>query len=81
MASLGAASYSIYLTHPYVIGIADKIVGVRAGLKAETGIASACAILGIVCVVGYVCHIWIERPMVAALNQNARPSRKTMGSQ
>ncbi|KVA59013.1 acyltransferase [Burkholderia cepacia] len=75
MAALGAASYSIYLIHPYVIGIAKKIVGVRADLHTWAGIAAACATLCAVCGCGYVCHVWIERPMVAALNQWLQKSR------
>ena len=43
VASLGAASYSIYPIHPYVIGVADKIAGIRANLRTWLGVASACA--------------------------------------
>lgn len=75
MASLGAASYSIYLIHPYVIGLADKIGGARANLQTGSGIVNTCAILGAVCLSGYVCHARIERPMVAALNRRLRLSR------
>ncbi|WP_052007145.1 acyltransferase family protein [Burkholderia paludis] len=76
VAALGSASYSIYLIHPYVIGIADKILGMRAGLQTGAGIVGACAILVIVCVAGHVCHVRIERPMVAALNRHTSASRK-----
>ncbi|WP_419689850.1 acyltransferase family protein [Burkholderia theae] len=69
VASLGAASYSIYLIHPYVIGVTEKIVGAHANLQTWTGIATACATLGVVCVSGYVCHVRIERPMVSVLNR------------
>ncbi|UXU89846.1 acyltransferase family protein [Burkholderia sp. S-53] len=80
VASLGGASYSIYLIHPYVIGVADKIVGLRANLQTEAGVANTCAILGVVCLSGYVCHIWIERPMVTASNRWLRLSRTRMRS-
>ncbi|MEN2469119.1 acyltransferase [Burkholderia sp. GS2Y] len=69
VASLGAASYSIYLIHPYVIGVAERIVGMRADLQTSAGLAAACAILGVTCLSGYICHIWIERPMVTVLNR------------
>ncbi|MCA8318824.1 acyltransferase family protein [Burkholderia cepacia] len=67
--ALGAASYSIYLIHPYAIGVAEKIVGVRADLQTWSSAVAACAMLGAVCVSGYVCYIRVERPMVAALNR------------
>ncbi|WP_260435703.1 acyltransferase family protein [Burkholderia cepacia] len=72
--SLGAASYSIYLLHPYVIGAADKIAGLHPDFLTWTGFVAACATLGVVCLSGYLCHIWIERPMVSALNRKLGPS-------
>ncbi|KVS23198.1 acyltransferase [Burkholderia cepacia] len=72
VASLGAASYSIYLIHPYVIGIADKIGGARANLQTWTGVANAGVIFGLVCLTGYACHIWVERPVLSALNRELR---------
>ncbi|WP_233344554.1 acyltransferase [Burkholderia cepacia] len=75
VASLGAASYSIYLIHPYVIGVAEKIVDVRANLHTWPGVATACAMLGVICLSGQVGHIWIERPIVSVLNRWLRQSR------
>ncbi|AOJ34076.1 acyltransferase family protein [Burkholderia metallica] len=69
MAALGASSYSIYLIHPYVIGMAGKLAGLRADPRTGAGLGAACAILGAACVCGYVCHVWIERPMLRALNR------------
>ncbi|MDN7632394.1 acyltransferase family protein [Burkholderia cepacia] len=75
MAALGAASYSIYLIHPYVIGMAVKLAGLRADPRTGAGLGAACAILGVACVCGYVCHVWIERPMLKALNRRFRRTR------
>ncbi|EDT06414.1 acyltransferase family protein [Burkholderia ambifaria] len=69
MAALGASSYSIYLIHPYVIGMAGKLAGLRADPRTGAGLGAAWAILGAACVCGYVCHVWIERPMLKALNR------------
>ncbi|UXU89842.1 acyltransferase family protein [Burkholderia sp. S-53] len=77
VASLGGASYSIYLIHPYVIGVAEKITGARANFQTWTGIATACATLGVVRVSGYACHIRIERPMVSVLNRWLLPPSRS----
>ncbi|RQR26800.1 acyltransferase [Burkholderia sp. Bp9143] len=75
-AALGAASYSIYLLHPYVIGIATRIAGVRADLGTPLGIVTTSAILTVVCVAGYACHVMIEKPMLAMFDgRRKRPRR------
>ncbi|MGS0895678.1 acyltransferase family protein [Burkholderia stagnalis] len=68
-AALGASSYSIYLIHPYVIGMAGKLTGLCADPRTVAGLGAACAILGMACVCGYVCHAWIEKPMLEMLNR------------
>ncbi|KAB1592078.1 acyltransferase [Burkholderia cepacia] len=72
--SLGAASYSIYLLHPYVIGATEKIAGLHSNLRTWPGFVATCTTLCVVCLSGYLCHIWIERPMVSALNRKLGPS-------
>ncbi|WP_269501786.1 acyltransferase family protein [Burkholderia sp. IMCC1007] len=69
IAALGAASYSIYLLHPYVIGIATRIGNLHAGLDTPRDLAAAVVIMAAVCVSGYACHAWIEKPMLSALRQ------------
>ncbi|KAG8150034.1 acyltransferase family protein [Burkholderia catarinensis] len=76
VARLGAASYSIYLLHPYVIGIAGKIVGVRPDFGSWQGIATALAVLAIVCASGHACHVWVDQPMLAALNRRLRGTKR-----
>ncbi|WP_338640814.1 acyltransferase [Burkholderia pyrrocinia] len=78
-AALGAASYSIYLIHPYVIGMAGKLIGLRADLHTWAGFAATCAVLGAVCLSGYVCHVWIEKPMLTVLNRGFRRARGAVG--
>ncbi|OED13098.1 acyltransferase [Burkholderia sp. A2] len=68
-AALGASSYSIYLIHPYVIGMAGKLAGLRADSHTLSGLSATCAIVGATCVCGYICHVWIERPMLKTLNR------------
>ncbi|KVL37824.1 acyltransferase family protein [Burkholderia sp. MSMB1835] len=72
LAALGAASYSIYLIHPYVIGFAAKLMGLRAAFDTPGGIGASAAILLAVGVSGYGCHVWIEKPMLATLNRTRR---------
>lgn len=78
MAALGAASYSIYLIHPYVIGMAGKLLGLRADLHTWAGFAATCAVLGAVCLSGYACHVWIEKPMLMVLSRRFRRARGTV---
>lgn len=76
VAALGAASYSIYLLHPYVIGVATKVAGVRADLNTPRGILVTIAIMTAACACGYACHAWIERPIVTALHRRMPRPRK-----
>ena len=62
--AIGNASYSIYLTHPFITQIFQKF-GARFH---TTGLASAALIIAgliTVCVVGYGFHIAVERPTTA----------------
>jgi exopolysaccharide production protein ExoZ len=74
LARLGDASYSIYLLHPYVIGAANKIVGVHLDAGTGSGMATVLATLAAVCACGCACHAWIERPMLAFLKR--KPPRE-----
>lgn len=69
LVALGSSSYSIHLIHAYVLGMARKLAGLRADSRTRAGLGAACAILGAACACGYVCHVWIERPMLKALNR------------
>ncbi|MBN3768763.1 acyltransferase [Burkholderia sp. Se-20378] len=80
LARLGDASYSIYLLHPYVIGAANKIVGVRLDAGTWSGMAAVLATLAAVCACGYACHAWIERPMLAALKHRISGKRRASAS-
>jgi peptidoglycan/LPS O-acetylase OafA/YrhL len=73
VARLGAASYAIYLLHPYVVGVFKKILGREADLHSLSGIAEAFAVFIVVCIVGDVCHRFVERPLLKILNRICRP--------
>jgi exopolysaccharide production protein ExoZ len=72
VARLGAASYAIYLLHPYVVGIFKKLLARHADLHSWSGVVAIVAVGGIVCVVGDLCHQFVERPLLKILNQGFR---------
>lgn len=75
---LGDASYSIYLSHIFSLGIA-RAVWVKAGLARETPLAAAAfAILSclLAVVVAVYVYRWVELPMLVRL-QKAYQARRT----
>lgn len=70
---LGAASYALYLSHPFVLqGIARLIAPVNSPMLGP--IAALLAIV-IAHLVGIGIHLWIEKPMVSFLKNRRRRSR------
>jgi exopolysaccharide production protein ExoZ len=69
LAQLGAASYSIYLLHPYVIGAMEKILHVHAGISTATGAFAALIAIVAVCVSGWLCFRYVEAPMQGMLKR------------
>jgi peptidoglycan/LPS O-acetylase OafA/YrhL len=66
--AVGNASYSIYLTHPFITQMFQKL-GVRLH---TTGLASIALIVGALitaCVVGYAFHVGVEKPLTAKLRR------------
>jgi exopolysaccharide production protein ExoZ len=59
---LGEASYSIYLTHPFVTQAAQK-AGKWLGLNKPLAVALILLTLALVCVVGVITHYLVERPL------------------
>jgi exopolysaccharide production protein ExoZ len=59
---LGNASYSIYLTHPFVTQAMQKI-GTRIGLGPLKAILLIPVTLGLVCVCGVIVHYALELPL------------------
>jgi exopolysaccharide production protein ExoZ len=59
---LGNASYSLYLTHPFVTQAAQKL-GKRLGLSPLVVVPSMLVTLALVCAVGIITHLLIERPL------------------
>jgi len=72
---IGAASYSLYLTHIFVVLALQKIV---AKLGADQGMLlpiSAIAIAAVSVGVGIMVHLWFERPVDTALRTLLRYRR------
>lgn len=59
---LGAASYSLYLTHPFVMQGLGKLLEPFNG--PVVGVFAALAAIVVAHVVGIVVHLWIELPLV-----------------
>jgi exopolysaccharide production protein ExoZ len=75
---LGDASYSIYLTHVFVIA-GSRIFFSAAGLKIDryTGYAFVPFALLTSCIVGVAVHFLLERPLIAFANSLVRRKEKT----
>lgn len=67
---LGAASYALYLSHPFVLQAIGKVVQPFTG----PAIAAVASILAIIAaqLVGIALHLWLERPMVSWLKARRR---------
>lgn len=63
MLTLGNASYSIYLLHPYVIGVVHKILKLSPDLSSIAGIAAALASIIVTCAAAVICFKLIENPV------------------
>lgn len=67
----GAASYALYLFHPLVLQVVEKLVH---GFNLDLGngaVVLAAIVVGVVAshVAGLVIHLWIERPLTRFLRQ------------
>ena len=65
---LGNASYSLYLTHPFVTQAAQK-VGKAVGLSPAVAVVGALVTLVLVCLVGVGTHLWLEKPLTQLVKQ------------
>jgi exopolysaccharide production protein ExoZ len=72
---LGAASYAIYLLHPYIVGMLRKLLTVQTNMSGWREAAIALIVITVVCVVGDACHVLVEKPILALLNHRFRRSR------
>lgn len=79
IARLGAASYAIYLMHPYVVGVLKKLLHVSSALAPWQAAGLNIVVIVIVCVIADLCHTRVEKPMLARLNRWywRRPSQST----
>jgi len=67
---LGDASYAIYLTHPIVLSVGDKLAG-RLGLDLPVP-AYLLGSVGTCLIVGVLCHKLVEKPLVRIANKLLR---------
>jgi peptidoglycan/LPS O-acetylase OafA/YrhL/beta-glucanase (GH16 family) len=68
-ALLGDASYSIYLAHPLVLTPA-RLAAKKLNLpvdQAGPGVVAVIAVLFVAIAAGVAAHLWVERPILAAL--------------
>lgn len=65
---LGNASYSLYLTHPFVTQAAQKL-GRAIGLGPAVAVVGALGTLLLVCLVGIATHLWLEKPLTNLAKQ------------
>ena len=71
---LGAASYVIYLSHPFVLA-AVRILLVKIGIDGASLLSNTVGILImllIVMIVGTFSHLWLEKPVTRMLDQNKK---------
>jgi exopolysaccharide production protein ExoZ len=80
--ALGDASYSIYLTHIFTLGVL-RVVWSRA-FTGETTLASAIgfmvAALIVAAVVGWLCFHWVETPLLNRLTRLKRAKKAALAS-
>lgn len=71
MIALGNASYSLYLTHPFVTQATQKL-GKSLGLSPAVALAGALLTFVLVCLVGVATHLWLEKPLTAFVKQRTQ---------
>jgi exopolysaccharide production protein ExoZ len=72
---LGAASYAIYLVHPFVLGVLERVAH-RTGLDHGPGLSVAMVVaLTIALAVGVALHLLVERPLNDALRRIVQAGR------
>ncbi|WP_171956260.1 acyltransferase family protein [Stenotrophomonas maltophilia] len=63
---LGDSSYSLYLTHIFVISAAGRVWAMYSPAPGWAGHLSFVALTTLACcIVGYLVHAWLERPLLA----------------
>jgi exopolysaccharide production protein ExoZ len=66
---LGAASYAIYLLHPYVVGLVKKVMATHAEWPVASDMVLVVGAILVVCVIGDLCHRYVEMPILRFLNR------------
>ncbi len=73
---LGDSSYSLYLAHPFAISAVGVILK-KFGLEQQT-LLSMAALMGVSLVAGYLCHEWVEKPLLRSLRHWGKPARQSV---
>lgn len=71
---IGEASYSIYLTHAFIVGPLGRVYA-KLGLSAAMLWPFVAVCAGLAALVGLACYRWIERPVLGWLNARLQPVR------
>lgn len=74
---LGDASYSLYLTHLFVISAFKRIVSARVPLLAVTRFHGLLAVLLVTSMVSIAVHLFLDRQIYRFLNGSLVPRRST----
>ena len=75
---LGDASYSLYLTHPFVISAFKRLVGTHAPALAPDRLLGMLAVLVLASAVSVAVHLTVDRPLYRYLNRRLtrKPSKE-----
>jgi len=70
---IGDASYAIYLSHPFVVKAAEKVIQKLPEIPLLAQIAANILVFLAVGVVGVLLHLWVEKPLLRLLHRFTRP--------
>lgn len=77
--SLGDASYSTYLAHPFVLGSLNFLLWRLEDPGILEGVLYFSAAMILSALAGYFCHIWLERPLIAKASAWISSARSKAG--
>ena len=74
---LGDASYVLYLTHAYILGLSDRVLRGRVPWIQMTHPATALTLIVLCTLVAVLFHLKLEKPTVRYLNTKLGGHRRT----
>ncbi|AQR61194.1 hypothetical protein BZG35_05660 [Brevundimonas sp. LM2] len=72
---IGDASYAIYLSHPFVVKAAEKVIERVGNMPLAAQIVANVGVLVMVGLIGVLIHLWVEKPLLRWLHQRVRFKR------